>query len=100
MADKSMTSRQRVLTALNHKEPDRVPIDLGGLGTNLQVRAQDELKNYLGIKGKTKAYVRQHAEPDEAILERFKIDTRYVRANKLNKSELSFGGRPSVLQFQ
>ena len=25
-----MTSRERVLTALNHEEPDRVPIDLGG----------------------------------------------------------------------
>ena len=89
MADKSMTSRQRVLTALNHKEPDRVPLDLGGLGTNMQVRAQDELKNYLGIKGETKAFVRQHAEPDEEILERFGIDTRYVRAIPLNKTELA-----------
>ena len=25
-----MTSRERILTALNHREPDRVPIDLGG----------------------------------------------------------------------
>ena len=25
-----MNSRERVLTALNHKEPDRVPFDLGG----------------------------------------------------------------------
>ena len=26
-----MTSRQRALAALNHQEPDRVPIDIGGL---------------------------------------------------------------------
>jgi len=26
-----MTSRERVLTALRHEEPDRVPIDLGGM---------------------------------------------------------------------
>ena len=88
MVNKSMTPRQRVMMALGHHEPDRIPIDLGGFATNMQVRAQDELKKYLGIKGDTKAFVRQHAEPDEAILERFKIDTRYVRATPLNKSEL------------
>jgi hypothetical protein len=27
-----MTSRERVLAALNHQEPDRVPFDLGGSG--------------------------------------------------------------------
>jgi uroporphyrinogen decarboxylase len=27
-----MNSRERVITALNHEEPDRVPIDLGGTG--------------------------------------------------------------------
>lgn len=26
-----MTSRERILTALNHKEADRIPIDLGGM---------------------------------------------------------------------
>ncbi len=26
----SMSSRERVLAAINHQEPDRVPIDLGG----------------------------------------------------------------------
>lgn len=24
-----MTSRERVMTALNHREPDRIPLDLG-----------------------------------------------------------------------
>ena len=88
MADKLMTPRQRVLTALRHHEPDRIPIDLGGFATNMQVKAQDGLKKFLGIKGATKAFVRQHAEPDEEILERFQIDTRYVRMTQLNKSEL------------
>lgn len=83
-----MTPRQRVITALKHQEPDRIPIDLGGFSTNLQVSAQNELKQYLGMKGGAKAFVRQHAEPDDAILERYRIDTRYVRINHLNKSEL------------
>ncbi|MBL7115096.1 MAG: hypothetical protein ISS35_04965 [Kiritimatiellae bacterium] len=30
MTKKTMTSRERVLAAVNHEEPDRVPIDLGG----------------------------------------------------------------------
>ncbi len=25
-----ITSRERVLSALNHKEPDKVPVDVGG----------------------------------------------------------------------
>ena len=29
MTDETMTSRERVLAALNHHEPDRIPIDLG-----------------------------------------------------------------------
>jgi hypothetical protein len=28
---KEMTPRERVLTALRHEEPDRVPLDLGGM---------------------------------------------------------------------
>ena len=28
--NKILSSRERVLTALDHKEPDRVPLDLGG----------------------------------------------------------------------
>ena len=28
-----MNSRQRVKMALNHQEPDRIPFDLGGLGS-------------------------------------------------------------------
>ena len=41
----SLTSRQRVLTACRHQEPDRVPIDIGGgTSTTLVVEAYDNLK--------------------------------------------------------
>ncbi|GAH96687.1 unnamed protein product, partial [marine sediment metagenome] len=48
-----MTSRERVLKALNHQEPDRVPVDLGGSLTNAGIakKAHSELKDYLGLKG-------------------------------------------------
>ena len=35
MSRETMSSRQRVLAALNHQVPDRVPIDLGGNQTGI-----------------------------------------------------------------
>jgi uroporphyrinogen decarboxylase len=74
-----MTSRERLLTALRHEEPDRVPIDWGGGTTGIEAEAYDRLKQLLGFEGPTKTFVRDHVEIDEAILQRFGIDTRYVR---------------------
>ena len=76
---KGMTPRERVLTSLNHEEPDRVPLDLGGLATTIEAVPYNELKKYLGIRSKTKLFLRDHVDPPEEILERFGIDTRYVR---------------------
>ena len=46
-----MLSRERMLMALNHQEPDRVPIDFGGTtATGIQVTAYDCLKKLLGIE--------------------------------------------------
>ncbi len=45
-----MDSRQRVRTALNHQEPDRVPFDLGGTTvTGIHVTAYQNLREYLGL---------------------------------------------------
>ena len=48
----TMTSRQRVIKALNHQIPDRVPIDLGGFQTGIHKKAYIELLDYLGIDDK------------------------------------------------
>lgn len=74
-----MTPRERMLAALRHQEPDRVPIDFGGGATGIEVEAYDRLKAHLGFQGQTKTFVRDHVEVDEPILERFRVDTRYVR---------------------
>jgi uroporphyrinogen decarboxylase len=78
---KEMTSRERVLTALKHEEPDRVPLDLGGLATTIETTPYNELKEYLGIKTETMNFLRDHVEIPEELLQRFKIDTRYIRIN-------------------
>jgi hypothetical protein len=45
-----LTSRERVELALNHREPDRVPVDLGGCGqTGLHVSTVHKLRQALGL---------------------------------------------------
>jgi len=49
-----MTPRERVITALNHQEPDRVPLDIGGgLSTTQIVEGYEKLKTYLGVTKET-----------------------------------------------
>jgi len=74
-----MNSRERILATLKHKEPDRVPIDLGGSATGIETEAYDNLKKKIGFSGKTVTFVRDHVDVDEPILERFGVDTRYIR---------------------
>jgi uroporphyrinogen decarboxylase len=46
-----MNSRERVLSALNHKEPDRVPIDFAGTGvTTICYQAYDDVRSCLGLE--------------------------------------------------
>ena len=45
-----MTSRERVNTALNHREPDRVPLDIGGgQSTSLSVEVYEALAPMIGV---------------------------------------------------
>ncbi|RPJ86715.1 MAG: uroporphyrinogen-III decarboxylase, partial [Acidobacteria bacterium] len=77
-----MTSRERVLAALNHEEGDRVPIDLGGFQSGIHLRAYKELLDHLGLVEEIHVLdpVQQLAVPSEQVLERFHVDTRYVTA--------------------
>ncbi len=77
-----MNSRERVNETLNHVEPDKVPIDLGGNQSGIHIKAYKRLIDYLEIEDKeiqTYDFVQQLAVPCDELLERFNIDTRYVR---------------------
>lgn len=79
-----MTSRERLLAALNHQTPDRIPLDLGGFQTGIHIKAYKELLNYLHIhedRVEILDAVQQLAKPSETILERFHIDIRYITAH-------------------
>lgn len=75
-----MNSRERLVTSLNHKEPDRVPIDLGGIVTGITTGANKALKSYLNIESDDPLVdrVQQLSLPSDAVLERLYIDTRYI----------------------
>ncbi len=44
-------SRDCVLTALDHQEPERLPVDFGGRHTTIHTLAHQKLKEYLGLQG-------------------------------------------------
>ncbi|MEM2784411.1 MAG: hypothetical protein QXF09_06290, partial [Nitrososphaerota archaeon] len=75
-----MNSRERIHIALEHNEPDRVPLDLGGIVSGIHKNAYDKLKNYFGLKTETLIFHKsqQLAKIEENILKKFNIDTRYV----------------------
>lgn len=79
-----MTHRERVLTALKHQQPDRVPLDLGSHNSStMTLGAFRRLRAYLGIPPEPPPVVGSKwlstVVPDEAVLRRFAIDCRFVR---------------------
>ncbi|MDX9752679.1 MAG: uroporphyrinogen decarboxylase family protein [bacterium] len=73
-----MTSRERVLQAIAHREPDHVPVDLGSTpSSGISAVANNRLVQYLGLDVQpTQVYdvVQQLAQPDEALLAWFGAD--------------------------
>ena len=73
-----MTSRERILASINHKEPDRVPLDLGSTpSSGISAIAYNNLKKHLNIQdGHTRVYdvCQQVAQPEDGIIERFGVD--------------------------
>jgi uroporphyrinogen decarboxylase len=73
-----MTSRERVLAALNHVEPDRIPVDLGGhRSSGIAAIAYHHLRKHLGLPEKAvRVYdmVQQLAIIDEDVLDLFGVD--------------------------
>jgi uroporphyrinogen decarboxylase len=79
-----MNSRERVLCALDHKEPDRIPFDISSTGsTEIALKAYRNLLSYLGIKKKVEilTLVAQRACVDETILKKLNVDTRGIHPN-------------------
>src|SRR5208337_903426 len=74
-----MTSRERVLAACNHRDPDRIPVDLSGhRSSGIAALAYAKLRDHLGLPKKTiRVYdpVQQLAIVDDDVTEKFGVDT-------------------------
>ena len=76
------TSRERVMLALNHKEPDRVPLDFGSTYmTSITLPAYLALEKALDLPPESprlQTPLSKIVLPREEILRRFRIDTRGI----------------------
>jgi uroporphyrinogen decarboxylase len=75
-----MNSRKRLLTTLNHHEPDRVPLDLGSTQvTGIHVVAYHNLRQALGlppVEARLCDYIQGLALPDDDLVGRLGVDVR------------------------
>jgi uroporphyrinogen decarboxylase len=76
----TMTPRQRVAAVLNHKEPDRVPITLGGSANHLTEERYNLLRDHFGFKDvPRRTLVGFYTTPDyNPLLDRLGTDFRFV----------------------
>jgi len=90
-----MNSRERVLTALNHQEPDRVPFDMGGtVVTGIHYRAYEALRAYLGLpqrEPKIIDMIQLLAQVDEDVMERLGVDVRNISPRSSASHEIEIG---------
>ncbi len=82
MSDVSGGSRERVRATLAHREPDRVPFDLGGSRqTGIHVRAYAGLREALGLEPREPRAIditQQLADVEPDVLDALGVDVRYV----------------------
>ena len=74
-----MTPRQRILAALDHKKPDRLPIDFAGTDcSSVHAQAYGRLRRKLGIEPRPVrigCLTQQAVEADVEVAESFGSDT-------------------------
>ena len=72
-----MTSRERIITAIDHKQPDRIPVDLGATpSSGISAVAYNNLIKYLGLHLENHVYdvVQEVTQPEMELLEMFRVD--------------------------
>ncbi len=77
----SLGHRERVIRALNHEEPDRVPVDLGGTSnSSINIEKYQELKAHFGLEAEDTILqqMTQVVFVHEPILQALDIDFRCV----------------------
>ena len=84
-------SFDRVKTALEHQEPDRVPLDIGGtMVTGININALRKLKTHLGltVEPEIRDQVTQMADTGADVIKKLGIDVKNVSPLPSSKSGL------------
>jgi len=74
-------SLTRVECSLNHKEPDRIPFDIGGaLVAGINIRTLNKLRKFLGLPGDAMIWdkITQLGEVKDDLIDKLKIDVKNV----------------------
>jgi len=98
MMSEWMTPRQRAEAALNHKEPDRIPISLGGSANHLTEQRYILLRDHFGVNDvPRRTLVGFYTTPDyNPILEKLGTDFRFVHI----RPPTSYIPNPMVGEFK
>ena len=86
-----MTPRERIIASIEHRQPDRVPVDVGASSvTGISAMAYNKLKKLLGIDTPTRVFdvVQQLAMVDERVIEEFGADA--VDLNRIFMDEMEW----------
>jgi len=82
MTQAAMSSRERIRATLDHREPDRIPFDLGGSRmTGIHVRAYAGLRDALGlppVEIRVGDLTQQLAEVDTDVIDLLGCDVRVI----------------------
>ncbi len=96
-----MNSRERILNALNHKEPDRVPFDFGSsFVTGITKNAYVNLIHHLDMEDEIEFFdvIQQLCICKEELLKKFQVDTRGLVPNIIRKKP-SINSQPDGKYF-
>ncbi len=89
-----MNSRERIIATLNHKEPDCIPLDLGGtIVSSITKNSYISLKKYLNMKvGDIKILDHSQQLPylDEELLQKLNVDIRMVKTDYDSNAEQKY----------
>ena len=88
-----MNSRQRVIRALNHQEPDMVPIDMGSTENTTVTRiAYVNLRAYLGMAEDPQPYIINRmmdaVYPADDLLRHYQVDFKPVRPSPAYRANI------------
>ena len=81
-----MTSRERLQTALSHKQPDRIVVDFGSTGvTGMHAKSIEGLREYYGLEYRPVKVTRPYqmlGEIEEDLLDIMGVDVRGLKSVK------------------